>query len=446
MSTYRCELAWLGGAEAVADVVIRVEGDIIVEVAHGSAAPADAISLAGITIPGVANAHSHAFHRALRARTQRGTGSFWTWRDRMYEVAARLDPATCEELATAVFGEMALAGITCVGEFHYLHHRPDGSSYDDPNEMGAAIVRAANRAGVRLTLLDTCYLHGGLEDGNYAPVDDVQRRFSDGDASRWAQRASALHRLAGPMVRVGAAVHSVRAVDPASIAVVAEWAAQRGAPLHAHVSEQRAENDQCIAAHGRTPTVLLGEHGALGPWFTAVHATHPSRDDIALLGEAQCTVCFCPTTERDLADGIGPARSFLHAGASLSIGTDSHAVIDPFEEMRAIELHERLASGVRGHHDAGSLLAAGTSSGFECLGWAEGGRLEAGALADFVSLRLDTVRNAGVDRIDALAATVFAAVAADVHHVVVGGDVIVRDGAHTRLDVVGMLADTIGSM
>ncbi len=446
MTEFHCELAWLGGAEAVADVVLRVEGETIVDVTSGAPAPDGATSLAGITIPGIANAHSHAFHRALRGRTHRGTGSFWTWRDRMYEVAARLDPATYEQLATAVFGEMALAGITCVGEFHYLHHRPDGSPYDEPNAMGLAIVRAAQRAGVRLTLLDACYLHGGLEDGGYSPVDDVQRRFSDGDAARWVQRASELEALAGPTVLVGAAVHSVRAVDPASIAVVAAWAAQRGAPLHAHVSEQRAENDRCIAAHGRTPTVLLGEHGALGPWFTAVHATHPSRDDIALLGEAQCTVCFCPTTERDLADGIGPARSFLHAGASLSIGTDSHAVIDPFEEMRAIELNERLASGVRGNHDAGSLLVAGTRSGYECLGWSQGGRLEVGALADFVSVRMDTVRNAGVDRLDALAATVFAATAADVHHVVVGGEVVVRDGVHTRFDVVRALADTVGSL
>lgn len=444
MTTYHCELAWLGGAEAVADVLLRVEGDTIVDIATGGAA--GAMALRGITLPGIANAHSHAFHRALRGRTQRGTGSFWTWRDRMYEVAARLDPTTYEELATAVFGEMALAGITCVGEFHYLHHRPDGSAYDDPNAMGAAIVRAAARAGLRLTLLDTCYLHGGLEDGAYRAVDDVQRRFCDGDAAAWGARASLLDALAAPTVRVGAAVHSARAVDPSAIRVVAEWAAQRAAPLHAHVSEQRAENYQCIAAHGRTPTVVLHHSGALGERFTAVHATHPSRDDIELLGATRSTVCFCPTTERDLADGIGPARSFLDAGAALSIGTDSHAVIDPFEEMRAVELDERLATGVRGQHDATALLQAGTSGGYACLGWPQGGRLEVGALADFVSVRLDTVRNAGTDRLDALAATVFAATASDVHHVVVGGEVVVRDGVHVRVDVVGLLARTIGSL
>ena len=229
--------------------------------------------------------------------------------------------------------------------------------------MGAALIAAATDAGLRITLLDTCYLQGGIG----VELDDTQRRFSDGDALAWATRASALQD--GPTVRVGAAIHSVRAVDPAAIEVVAAWASERGAPLHAHVSEQPAENEQSVAAFGRTPTQLLAERGALSERFTAVHATHVTDDDLDLLGGADCWCCLCPTTERDLADGIGPARAMRDAGAHLTLGSDSHAVIDLLEEARAVELDERLASGVRGSHDAPSLLRAATTHGHVSLGW-----------------------------------------------------------------------------
>ena len=192
--------------------------------------------------------------------------------------ADRLAPDRYLALARAVYAEMALAGITCVGEFHYLHHQPGGVAYDDPNEMSNALVAAAAEVGVRLTLLDTCYLHGGIG----VEPNDVQRRFSDGSVEQWAERVDALR--VSPGARVGAAIHSVRAVDPASIGLVSAWAARTGAPLHAHVSEQRAENEQCVEAFGLTPTALLAEHGALGPAFTAVHATHLSGVDIGLLG------------------------------------------------------------------------------------------------------------------------------------------------------------------
>jgi formiminoglutamate deiminase len=254
---------------------------------------------------------------------------------------------------------MALAGITCVGEFHYLHHGAGGTPYADPNAMGAALVAAAGDAGLRITLLDTCYLHCGIG----VEPNETQRRFSDGDALSWAARASALSSLESPTSRIGAAVHSVRAVVPASIEVVAAWAAQRTAVLHAHVSEQKAENEQCIEAYGLTPTALLAERGVLDARFTAVHATHLAVADIGLYGTSGCSICMCPTTERDLADGIGPAMQLRDAGARLSLGTDSQAVIDMFEEARAVELDERLASRVRGSHDAPSLLRAATRNG-----------------------------------------------------------------------------------
>jgi formiminoglutamate deiminase len=433
-----CELAWLGGDTAAADVLITLDGDRIAAVTAGVQAPAGATRLRGLALPGFANAHSHAFHRALRGRTQAG-GTFWTWREQMYRLAETLDPDGYHRLARAAYGEMALAGITCVGEFHYLHHAPDGKRYADPNAMGAALVAAAAEAGIRITLLDTCFLHGGIGAG----PEGVQRRFSDGDVARWGERAAAAVDLESAMARIGAAVHSVRAVDPAGVAVVADWAAAHGTQVHAHVSEQPAENEECLARFGRSPTGVLAEADLLSERFTAVHATHVTDDDVRLLGEAAATACLCPTTERDLADGIGPAARLAAAGASLSLGTDSHALIDPFEEMRAVEMDERLASHRRGTLAAPELLRAATEDGHRGLGWADAGALRPGALADVVTVRLDTVRTAGTDRAHTLDVAVFAAGAADVADVVVGGRRIVAGGAHRTLDVVAELDATV---
>jgi formiminoglutamate deiminase len=242
---------------------------------------------------------------------------------------------------------------------------------------------------------------------------------------------------------VGAAIHSVRAVDPKSMRVVVDWAESRSAPLHAHVSEQPAENEGSLSAHGLSPTALLASVDALDERFTAVHATHLTDVDVGLLGDAGVTCCLCPTTERDLADGIGPARRLREAGARLSVGSDSHAVIDVLEEARAIELDERLATGVRGNHSIEQLLTAATADGYRCLGW-DGGRLQAGALADLVTVGLDSVRLAGTDPADALPSVLFAGAAPDVRHVMVGGRFIVRDGAHVDLDVPAELAAAAG--
>ena len=440
-TAYHCDLAWLGGDEAVADVLVEVEDERISGITVGTDAPAGATRLAGLTLPGFANAHSHAFHRALRGRTQAGTGSFWTWREQMYSLAAILEPDSYERLARAVFAEMVLAGVSCVGEFHYLHHGAGGRQYDDPNAMGRALMNAASDAGLRMTLLDTCYLHGGIG----RPLDEVQRRFGDGDVHRWVDRVDALRSIQSPTVRIGAAIHSVRAVDPDGIGVVAAWARDRGVPLHAHVSEQPAENEQCAAAHGCTPTALLARWGALGPLSTAVHATHLAEDDVALLGASGTSVCLCPTTERDLADGIGPARRLALAGAPLTLGSDSHAVIDLLEEARLVELHERLATSTRGSHDAPSLLRAATDHGHGSLGWPEAGRLEVGALADLVSVRLDSVRTAGAAAATAMQHVVFAGAAPDVHHVVIGGRVIVSEGRHRSIDVAAELHTSISA-
>jgi len=440
MSQFWCDFAWLGGDTATPHVLIDVADGRIGTVTAGVDRPPAAAHLAGLTLPGMANAHSHAFHRALRGRTQVGTGSFWTWRDQMYALAQSLTPDTYFDLAQAVFGEMLLAGVTCVGEFHYLHHGAEGRRYTDPNAMGVAVVAAAKAVGIRITLLDTCYLHGGI---GIAP-NEVQQRFSDGSAEAWAERVSLIADDDG--VRVGAAIHSVRAVDPDSMGVVAGWAATGSAPLHAHVSEQHAENEQCRIAHGRTPTEVLSDAGALGERFTAVHATHLSDRDVALLGGSRCTICMCPTTERDLADGIGPTTRLGAAGANISLGSDSHAVIDLFEEARAVELDERLSSNVRGNHTAAMLLKAATLHGHRSLGWVDAGIIRAGAVADLVSVRLDSVRTAGASAGSLLETAVFAATATDVHHVIVGGEVRALDGAHVSFDVAGELGRTLRSV
>ncbi|MDT0270432.1 formimidoylglutamate deiminase [Streptomyces sp. DSM 44915] len=423
--TYWAEHAWLNGTvEPGVVIATGVDGTIGELRPCVPEPPVGAVSLRGLTIPGLANAHSHAFHRALRASAQVGGGTFWTWRNAMYDLSSLLDPDGYHALARAVYAEMALAGITCVGEFHYVHHQPGGTPYENPNAMAEALIAAADEAGIRLTLLDTCYLSAGFGQ----PPDRPQLRFSDRTVDAWAERADALR--ATPTARIGAAAHSVRAVPAEALATVADWAARRDAPLHVHLSEQPRENEECLAAHGRTPTRLLADHGLLTRRTTVVHATHVDEADMALLGGAGTGVCLCPTTERDLADGIGPAVRLRDAGSPLSLGSDSHAVIDIFEEARAMELGERVRTRVRGHFTADQLLRCATENGHAALGWPEAGRLEAGALADFTTISLDSVRTAGPPPRLGAETAVFAATGADVRHTVVGGRHVVRHGSH----------------
>ena len=394
----------------------------------------------GVTLPGLANAHSHAFHRVLRGRTQADRGSFWAWRDIMYSVAERLDPDSYRRLARAVFAEMACAGITAVGEFHYVHHQPDGTPYNEANAMGLALVEAAAEAGIRITLLDTIYQHGGLDAGGHRPVEGAQIRYRDTTVDGWRHRIDALSGAIRSYDHaiVGAAVHSVRAVDEHGILAAGRWASDNDAVLHAHVSEQPAENAACQAHYGVTPTEHLGQQ-LLGPWFTAVHGTHLSPADVKAYGSTRTNVCFCPTTERDLGDGIGPSTALVEAGASLCLGSDSHAVIDVLEEARLVELHERLRSLTRGSHRSGDLLAMATTVGHRSLAWFDAGTIAVGQRADLVTVDVDSIRTAGtVDRSgpDTLAGLLFAASAADVTDVVIDGRRVVADRRHMTVDVV----------
>jgi formiminoglutamate deiminase len=415
------------------DVTFEARDGRFTDVQPGSPSHAGAVGLPGVVLPGLANCHSHAFHRALRGRTHTRGGTFWTWREAMYAVAARLDPDSYLNLARATYAEMALSGVSAVGEFHYLHHAPGGARYADPNAMGRALIQAAADAGIRLTLLDTCYLTGGLDPDGHAALGPEQLRFGDGDADAWAARVALLDDA--EQVRIGAAIHSVRAVPRQALRPVASAASSR--PLHVHLSEQPAENDACRAFYGCTPTELLDSEGVLGPLATAVHATHLTGTDVATLGRTRTAACFCPTTERDLADGIGPAGALRDAGAELSLGSDQHAVIDLFEEARGLEMHERLASLQRGRFTPTDLLHAATRH--DTLGWADAGRLEVGARADLVAVRLDSPRTAGIDPAQIL----LAATAADVDTVVVDGRLVVSGGRHRLGDIGRILGAAI---
>ena len=403
-------------------VLTRVECDVD--------APADARMLTGLVLPGAVNAHSHAFHRVLRGRTHRGHDSFWAWRDQMYAAAGRLDPEGYYALARAVFAEMLLAGYTAVGEFHYLHYAPGGSAYADPNAMSGALSWAAEDAGIRLVLLDTLY----LESAPGKAPDETQVRFSDGSVERWIERTTLLR--GSRLVTHGLAIHSVRAVPPDAIAVAAQVARERTVPLHAHVSEQPRENDECRVAYGRSPVEVLRDAGALGNGFTAVHATHLAEGDIRALGDSH--VCVCPTTERDLADGIGPIPALRDAGASLCLGSDSHAIVDPFEEARAIEMDERLGSRRRGTFTGAELLAAMTVGGSAALGLPSLG-LTVGSPADFIEVDTSSVRLAGHDDAEMVDAVVYAATSSDVRTVVVDGVEQVQAGTHRSIDAAAEL-------
>ncbi len=442
MSTFWCERAWLpdGLAEGVR---VEVRDGRVDTVRAGTAPRRGDERLAGVVLPGFANVHSHAFHRALRGRTHDDGGSFWTWRERMYAVADVLTPELYERLAGAVYAEMSLAGVTTVGEFHYLHHRRDGTPHPDPDPdaMAEALRRAAARAGVRLTLLDACYLHGGLGPEGYQPPSAHQRRFADGGADPWRARVARLHAAwAGDTgARVAAAVHSVRAVDPAAVRVVARWAREQGVPLHVHLSEQPGENDAVRAAHGATPTRVLHDADALGPGTTVVHAVHLDPDDVALLGGSGTGVCLCPSTERDLADGLAPVGPLRAAGSPLCVGSDQHVVTDLLAEARGVEEHARLATGRRGVVPPADLVEILTAAGHRALGWDDAGRIAVGARADLVELATDSAATAGSDP----AQVVLVAGARDVRTVVRDGMTVARHGEHVSGDVAAALRTTI---
>jgi len=428
-------LLWDG--RLLRDVALRVSSAGACEAAGAVPPGAEVERLAGkLLLPGLVNAHSHAFQRLLRGRTQSagpggGEDDFWTWRETMYAVASRLDPDGVAVASRQCFLEMARAGITTVGEFHYLHHAPDGRPYPDPLELASRVVGVAREVGLRIALLRVGYARSGFG----VPPEPRQRRFYDPDPETFLGAVAALEQRfrSDPLVTVGAAPHSVRAVPLPWLEAVAR---ARPRVVHMHVAEQRREVEACLTEHGRRPVELLAELGLLGERFTAVHAVHVEPREIGLLTGSN--VCACPLTERDLGDGILPAEGLAVGGATLCIGTDGQAEIDPLGEMRALEGHLRLVRGRRlvlpatGEGPdalALTLLDAATAGGARSLGL-QVGRLAPGRPADLCAIDLGHPALLGAPEDGLLAAVVFGAPVEAVTDTWVQGRRIVRDRQH----------------
>jgi formiminoglutamate deiminase len=437
---FHAELAVLEEGAAATDVLIELSGGVITRVTPGASRPIDAEPLPGLVLPGLVDVHGHAAHRLLRSRALRLGTSPDSWRRAMRGVVGRLDPESLLEVATAVYAELALAGITAVGEFHAVHHQASGERYDDPNALALSLVTAARDAGVRLTLFDAC--GAGLEAG----AEEGAAAFADRDVAEWAARLDDLREALSGEVRVGAAIPDPARLGPDRLTEMAAVVRRAGLAVQAHVSETASGHDACLAATGRTPVGLLADAGLLSARTTAVHATWADADDLASLATAGAHVCICPTTERALGAGIAPARLIAASGSGLCLGSDSHTVIDLFEEARLAELDERLrppgpagAGGAAAPLGADQLLAAATVGGAAALGVGSG--IVAGAPADLIALRLDTLRLATFDPADPVPHVVWSATAADVRHVVVGGVLVVEEGEHRFVDdVAGRLA------
>jgi len=407
-------------------VSITEEGRISSIERQDSAAPHALVADNGVTqlpntllLPGFVNAHSHVFQRALRGHTHRllaAHDSFWTWRRAMYAEAQRLTPDSLYEGALRTYREMLAAGYTTVGEFHYVHHQPDGQPYDNPNAMSEAVLAAAREAGIRIVLLMTAYAQSGFQQ----PPEEGQRRFCDRSVDAYLQRVEDL-RVKG--VAIGVAPHSVRAVPEEWFRAIADYSRSHTMPLHVHADEQRAEIEQCQAVYGCTPIELLERFGALGPHTTIIHATHANETELALLAQYGCTVCVCPTTEGDLGDGIAPYDAFMQKDILLAIGSDSNTRLDPIEELRWAEysarMHyqrrrvlvcEQLAS------PGPLLLDIGTHGGAVALGQ-ETGVLAPDMLADFAVIDLTHSSLYGWTAEDVLDTVFFGASADVIKHI-----------------------------
>ena len=394
-------------------------------------APADAVRLPRrLLVPGLVNAHSHAFQRALRGRVERidpehPHDDFWTWREEMYAAAGALDPAGVRRASEACFREARAAGYTTVGEFHYVHHRPDGTPYDDPNALAHAVVDAARAAGIRLVLLMTAYARAGRD----LPPTPGQRRFCDASPEAYLARVDALRaELAGdPLITVAYAPHSVRAVPRDWLEQISRHAAATGLPVHVHADEQPREIAESLDEHGLRPIALLDAVGLLGPRTTIIHATHADDAELDLMAVRGSTVCACPSTEANLGDGFLPAARLWARGVPVAFGADSNTRLDPFEEARETEGLARREAGrrnvlVRPGEDgpARSLWECLTVNGSRALGL-EPAEIAVGAPADLVALDLDHAEISDVPVEHLAAAVLFSGSAALVRETLVAG-------------------------
>lgn len=396
------------------DAVIGVDSATgLITRVNRSGATGDALALPRrALVPGFINVHSHSFQRAMRGRTEHRTGAefdtFWTWREKMYHVAQALTPEDIHDVARMAFLEMTLAGITTVGEFHYLHHQPDGTPYADPTETAKAILAAATSVGIRIILLQCGYTRGGFD----RPTHPGQRRFCTPDPEVFCANVESLRAQA----RVGVAPHSFRAVPLAYVRELHAYSKPHALPFHMHISEQPRENAETLAEHGVTPVNLLAREGLLDARFTAIHAVHITDAEVDELAVAEASVGACPTTERNLGDGIIRADRLYSRGVSICFGSDSQIQIDPLEDARAMEYHLRLErlervaladpQDTRESALADRLWHSATASGARSLG-VDSGTIRVGATADFFTIDLDDVSIAGAEDDSLISSIVF---------------------------------------
>ena len=410
--------------------IVADQSGKIVEIAKGVA---NAKRLTGFAmLPGLVNAHSHAFQRVIRGRTEyrsQHADSFWTWREQMYAAATRLTPEEIYNVSRMAFLEMAMTGITAVGEFHYLHHAPDGSFYSDPNLLAHEVIRAANDVGIRIALLRVAYARAGFN----TEANPRQVRFIEDSADTYLKHLDQLLASVDTkdgMAWVGVAPHSVRAVPLDYLKQIVAFADERELPIHMHVAEQPAEVAACIEEYGRSPVALLDTEGLLSDRFTAVHAVHVTPKAVAALARSGADVCACPTTERNLGDGVVPTDLYFQSNVPVSLGTDSQIQIDLLEDARELEYHLRLQKMVRNvlapeNETSTSALAArlfdcATVNGAKAIGF-NGGKLAVGAPADFFTVDLNDLSIAGASPDDLLANIVFSLSRTAIRDVVVNG-------------------------
>ena len=453
---YLPDMLYAGIAREGTGLLVNEKGNVAAYATPESAPQADVIRLAGKALfPGLANAHSHAFQRIFRARAEgrtalgeaAGADTFWTWREQMYRAAAFVSPEAMYDVARAVYLEMLASGITVVGEFHYLHNAPDGTPYADSNELALILIRAAQSVGIRIVLLRSAYLRAGF---NLPPHPGQRRFYETEDAYLRNLDALLLATANQPQVTVGAAPHSIRAVPLDTLKRIHAFARELNLPLHIHLSEQIAENEACIAEYELTPLTLLAENGILHGRTTLIHAIHMTEAEFEQTGRSGTHICSCPTTERNLGDGIFPADRAARLGIPVCHGTDSQAQIDILEDARQTEYHLRLLHRERGildgiHGEVGSyLLHCATASGYSALGL-NGGLLHPGLAqpADFFTADLNDLALLGADKQSLPTQAAFALSRTAIRDVAVAGKLVLIDGHHPQEETIRLRYQSI---
>ena len=439
---YRADLTFLDG-EFRADCGLLVGDDGRIAKVLGPGEKTESAATHPVTylgdkaiLPGFVNAHSHTFQRLIRGRTEtRGVGGddFWSWREPMYRAALSVDADDVYHVARMTFLEMVMAGTTTVGEFHYLHRAQDGRAYGDPNLLAKRIISAAESVGLRIALLRVAYARAGFGLEPHAG----QRRFYETPEEYLVNTAALADELRGSTTAwLGVAPHSIRAVPLGQLEEIVGWAREHDLPVHMHAAEQRAELEACRREYGMTPVELLAQRGLLSAKTTLVHAIHVTDMEIDALAEADAVICSCPTTERNLGDGIIDAAKAAERGIRFAFGSDSQAQIDPLEDARELEYHLRLQiekraalDEIRGQNVSQRLLHYAAAGGAESLGF-DGGVLGMGRPADFFAIDLDDASVAGNSAESLLPMVVFGLNRRAITDVVVAGKRIYQDGAH----------------